>query len=241
MSEKENIHSGHRERMMKKFVDNGYELLEHELLEILLYSMLPRIDTNPIAHRLINRFGSLREVFNASVQELNGVDGVGEKTAKIIFFIGKLFAHVEKTKKSNVKLGCFDLVRKEILDLFKEEDREKFYMFLLNKDYKKVALIDFTNQNKSSVIAEVSDVAKFFAVHKPKHVIVAHNHPSGLAEPSQSDDLSTKKINLLCMAHGVNFTDHVIYAKGEVYSYARSGKLDELKKKADLNRLLNDL
>jgi DNA repair protein RadC len=241
MSEKENIHSGHRKRMFEKFIENKDGILDHEMLEILLFAMVPRIDTNPIAHRLINTFGSIKDVFSVSVEELSQVQGVGKKTAQQIYFLGEIFNRIEKSKKHGIKLSCFEKVKQEIEDLFNDETKEKFYLFLLDKNYKKLATIDFSDKEETSVNLEVSVLAKYFALYKPKHAIIAHNHPSGLAEPSANDDLSTKKINLLCMAHGVNFADHVIYGKGNVYSYKQSGKLDEIKKKADLNVLLNNL
>ncbi|MBQ8426692.1 MAG: hypothetical protein IJX16_02900 [Clostridia bacterium] len=241
MSDKENIHSGHRERMMQKLVNDGDNLLEHELLEILLFAMLPRVNTNPIAHRLIKTFGSVNGVLNASVSELSAVNGIGVKTAKQIRVIGLLFSKANAEKITSPALKNFEMVKKEAIRLFKGEKEERFCLLLLNSVYKRVAVIDFYDEKAFSVSAEVPDIAKAFALYKPKHAIIAHNHPSGLAEPSERDDLATKKINLLCMAHSVSLTDHVIYANDEVYSYAQSGKLDEIKKKADLNELLKNL
>ena len=77
MSEIENIHAGHRERMMKKVKDTPDGLLDYELLEILLFNMLPRINTNPLAHKLIKTFGSVEKVITASVDELMAIKGVG--------------------------------------------------------------------------------------------------------------------------------------------------------------------
>lgn len=241
MSERENIHAGHRERMLKKLIDNSDNLLDYEVLEILLFSMLPRVNTNPIAHKLINTFGGIRNVLSASVTELCAVNGIGEKTARQIRVLGVLFERVLREKNSNTRLTCFDVVKKEVFELFENQVEEKFYLFLLDANYKKISVFDFCNDNSTSVNAEVTDIAKAFALYKPKHAIIAHNHTSGLIEPSENDDLSTKKINLLCMAHGVNLADHVIYSNGSVFSYSREGRLDEIKKKADLNALLRSL
>jgi DNA repair protein RadC len=241
MSENENIHSGHRKRMLKRAQENFEALLDHEVLEILLYDSLPRVNTNPIAHRLIKTFGSIKDVFMASVEELSAVSGVGEKTANKLAFIGGLIKRVEKSPRNSVMLTSFEKTRQEIKEWFDNEDKERFSIFLLDKRYKKIAVVDFDNQDVTRVNVEVSEIASSFAHYKPSKVIIAHNHPSGMAEPSESDDLATKKINLLCMAHGVTLADHVIYGKGKVYSYMQSGKLDEIKKKADLNAMLNNL
>ncbi len=82
---KENIHAGHRARMKERFRKEGLDgFSPHEVLELLLYEYIPRIDTNPLAHRLMERFGSLLGVLQASVDELCGVPGIGKKTAEAI-------------------------------------------------------------------------------------------------------------------------------------------------------------
>ena len=87
----ENLHAGHRERVIKKFITSNNGVLDHELLEILLFSFLPRIDTNPIAHRLIQTFGSLKGVFLATTEQLLSVKGIGKKTAANIKLIGMIY------------------------------------------------------------------------------------------------------------------------------------------------------
>lgn len=241
MSEKDNIHSGHRERMIKRFVADDKNLLEHELLEIMLFSMLPRVNTNPIAHKLIKAFGGIKGVFNASIVELTAIAGVGEKTARKIRLLGAIFEKVKLDDKSKPAFTSFEVVKKQIDGIFKNENNEKFCLFLLDRNYKQITALEFYNEEAQSVTAEIPDIAKAFAVYKPKNVIIAHNHPSGLADASEKDDLATKKINLLCMAHGVNLADHIIYGKERVYSYMQSGQIDKIKKQADLNELLNNL
>ena len=77
------MHEGHRQRMYEK-LENGDDLFDHEVLEILLYAVCPRINTNPLAHKLMDRFVTLYNVLNASVKELKGVDGVGDAVAKYL-------------------------------------------------------------------------------------------------------------------------------------------------------------
>lgn len=241
MSEIENIHAGHRERMMEKVKDTPDGLLDYELLEILLFNMLPRINTNPLAHKLIKTFGSVEKVLTASVDELMAIKGVGEKTARQINFIGVLFNRLNKIGNKEIKLTTFETIKHELDRVFARETEEKFYLFLLNGNYKKIAIIGFSDEKETWVNVEVPDIAKAFATYKPKNVIIAHNHPSGKVEPSAKDDNSTMRINLLCMAHGITLSDHVIYAGGDTYSYERNGRLDEIKKKSNLNELLNKL
>ncbi len=238
MDKKPSIHAGHRERMFLKFNNNPDSMLEHELLEILLYPTIPRLDTNPIAHRLINTFGSFSAVFSASFSQLLAVKGVGEKTANYILLLGKSIDTVIKNAGKNVVLNGFESIKKEVSNLFYGVREEKMVLFMLDKKYKKIAVVDFTDKDISSVSLEVPEVANAFALYRPHHVILAHNHPSGKASPSRVDDVSTKKINLLCASLGVDFTDHVIVGKDEVFSYVHSGRMEDIKKTADLNKLL---
>ena len=79
------VHEGHRQRKKEQFREHGLDAFaDHEALELLLYYAIPRQDTNPIAHRLIERFGSLEGVFSAPAYELQKVEGVGENAATLI-------------------------------------------------------------------------------------------------------------------------------------------------------------
>ncbi|MBO7150664.1 MAG: hypothetical protein J6V82_02825 [Clostridia bacterium] len=85
IEKKRNINAGHRGRMRQKLAGSGADgFLPHELLEMLLFHVMPRCDTNPIAHRLLDTFGSLEALFDAPVEAIAGVKGVGEKTAAFL-------------------------------------------------------------------------------------------------------------------------------------------------------------
>ena len=94
-----NLHAGHRDRLRALYRRNGAEALEaHQLLELLLFYAIPYRDTNPLAHRLINRFGSLWQVLNASEEELCGVGGVGVHTARLLRCLPQTEARVLSAK-----------------------------------------------------------------------------------------------------------------------------------------------
>ena len=91
-AKKENVHAGHRQRLKNKYLSSGADVLEpHELLELLLFYAVPRANTNPIAHALIKRFGSLKNVLTAPVEELTKVEGVGESSALLISLFPRVY------------------------------------------------------------------------------------------------------------------------------------------------------
>ena len=86
------VHQGHRARQRKKLLENGPRAFaDHELLEMLLYYAIPRRDTNELAHRLLERFGSLQGVFSAPVEELSTVEGVGENAAVLLNLVPQIW------------------------------------------------------------------------------------------------------------------------------------------------------
>lgn len=241
MSKKDNTHKGHRERIRERFTENSDGFSDHELLEMILFESLPRVNTNPIAHRLIDTFGSLSKVFSASVSELVAVQGVGKRTAVQLNLLGKVISRVKDIEIKEVRYNTFETTRDYIWENFRETNTEEVLFLLLDKNYKKLAVIKQENKSRFNASMDVTDVAKAFSIYKPKHVVLAHNHPSGIAEPSVSDDIATMKINLLCMAHGANLADHIIFGKDQAFSYQSSAKLDSVKAKSDLNKILNSL
>ncbi len=238
------MHEGHRARAVEKFLKSPDILAEHELLELLLFSFLPRCDTNPVAHRLLRTFGSIDKVFEADAKELATVPGIGKKTATQLVLLGKIFDAVSARKKGTEPpkyWTSFGLYRQEVIDLFSGVQEEQFILVLLDKRLRKITSLTFEDHRRDSVRAEIPEIANAVALYKPNYAIVCHNHPSGRAEPSAKDDFATVKINLLCEMHGVSLADHVIVAGNEAYSYRLNNRLSHIQDVADLNKLLTKI
>lgn len=241
MSVDNNLHKGHRERTIKKFLQSADSFSEHEVLEVLLFSVLPRIDTNPLAHRLIQMFGSLDGVFNASAEQLVSLDGVGEKVATQILLVSQIVKRIKgNAKKKEHYLINFATAKEYLVRLFNGLHHEKFVILLLNKKYKLLANVEFSNNAVNSVSAEIPDLVKAINIHKPAFAIIAHNHPSGNVTPSEQDDFTTKKLNVILDLHDVNLFDHIIVCGEKAYSYSQERRIDEIKK-ATLNKLFNKI
>ena len=241
METKENLHEGHRQRAIEKLMKNPDGLAEHELLEILLFSVLPRQDTNALAHRLLNCFGSLEKVLSATGKELMSVKGVGKSVSAQIIVLGRICNIVSARDKDedNSSWSSFYSHKKEIACFFNGIMDERFVMVLLDKRRRKITKITCDNEMISNVKVDVPDLAKAIAIHKPAHIVICHNHPSGNPLPSEQDDFTTKKINLVCAMHGVTLADHVIFAGNDrFYSYHVENRLDDIKKIANLDKLI---
>ena len=243
MDTKENLHGGHRERMMQKFKQSADAMPEHEILEMILFYAIPRVDTNPIAHRLLRVFGSLSKVFSASAEELTAVDGVGERTACFLSLFGQVAkrAFSAPDALSEIKRFSFNKNKADLIEFFKGLTEEKFIILMLDKKYNFLSHTEFNDQHRDKVTAEIPEIALAFALHKPTFAIIAHNHPSGNFMPSKEDDLATAKINAICALHRVTLIDHIICSDRDAYSYHYAGALEEIKTNYDINKFFRNI
>lgn len=237
----EKIHLGHRSRAIKKFLLSPQAFAEHEILETLLYYAIPRVDTNPLAHRLIKIFGSLDGVFGASYEQLISIDGVGDKVASFLMLIGQVVKRTCENSKEKVKLKSTFEVKEWLVEFFSGKREESFVMVMLDENYKLISYCEFSDKNAREVKAEIPEVITAFNVHKPKFAIFSHNHPSKDITPSVADQLATKKLNLLCEINDVNLLDHIIVSGNQTYSYRQTGELDNIKQTASLNNIFRDI
>lgn len=209
------MHSGHRERMKEKFLKYGSEAFnDHELLEILLFFSIPRKNTNDLAHTLINHFGSLRGVFDATAQNLMSVEGVGLTSAVLIKLVSSLFFRYNLNQgKSKVKLSSYSAVSELIKNLFVGESEEKVYLIMLNNS---LALVEYRLLGSGSVkfsAASIREILEACIVNNAAYAIIAHNHPNGVALPSGLDIEATQAINNALRYAQVELIDHFIVAE----------------------------
>lgn len=221
----ENIHEGHRKRMKERFMKSGLDdFAPHNVLELLLFYSIPRGDTNPIAHRLIDAFGSLSGVFDATPEELMKVSGVGESTAILISMIPQMARKYleDKADAVNVVGGCGD-IGAYLLPKFIGRTNEALMMVSIDNKNKVIACsvvaegtVDSAKVSRRKVMEEAMKV-------KATRVILAHNHPRGVAVPSAEDVAMTREIGRLFAQVGIELVDHIIIADDDYVSMAASG------------------
>lgn len=224
-----NVHEGHRERKKRQFLENGLDAFqEHEVLELLLYYAIPRKDTNPIAHALLKKFGSLDAVFAAPVEELMRVEGVGENAAALIRLILPLYRRIrisateEETILNSVeKVGAFFVGR------FAGERTEVMYQACLDAKGKLLGVQKLSTGDVNFVHADIRGIVQNALLCRASAVVLAHNHPSGVALPSDADNAVTLQIREVLQSVGVVLFDHVIVADDDFVSLRQNGLLQD--------------
>lgn len=223
------MHEGHRERMKDKILTSPESLAPHEVLEILLYYCIPRVNVNETAHELLKRTnGSLKGVLEADMQVLASVKGVGKKTASFLKTINKIVDIISEQETKLDKITCPLDARKEISGIFKNASKEMFVVLYIGQNGSVLGKSTFSSNKQDRVNLDLTEINRQVFIHKPKSVLVAHNHLSGNVNPSLADDDTTKKIGAMLMLSGVNFYDHLIYSENSFYSYYSQGRLDEI-------------
>ncbi|MEG0838247.1 MAG: DNA repair protein RadC [Hydrogenoanaerobacterium sp.] len=221
----DNPHAGHRKRLRERFIKNGLDNFEkHNVLELLLFNSVPRQDTNELAHRLMEEFGSLSGVFDAPVEELMKLDGIGENSAvliKLIPAISKVYLDDKNTIGTLVR--STDESINFLLPKFIGETTELIYLLCLDNKSKVLGCPLMCRGDISSVNFTPRSVVESAIKLGATSVILAHNHPRGLALPSKDDINTTNQLITTLTSVNIRFLDHIIVAGDEAVSLADSG------------------
>ncbi len=219
MAEKKNIHEGHRARLMETVFNGGLDnLSDVQIVEFMLFYVFPRGDVNPLAHKLIDRFGNVADIIDADVNELKSVSGIGDRATKAIVNLNELFNKVNDYRAKRYEtLSNFD----EISDYFEELMRfmttENFFIVGIDHSYRVIGKKKLTSGSVKNVGITPLAIANFISSTKPAGIILAHNHPNGFCVPSQADINSTEKIIPLIENLGVTYIEHIIVGTDGIY------------------------
>jgi DNA repair protein RadC len=221
------LHEGHRKRFKERFIKEGLSNFEpHQVLELLLFFAIPRIDTNPLAHKLIDHFGSIINVLDADVEELKSIDGLGENASTLISFVSQLSLYYATNKHD--KKEALDSSAKAcsyVKDLFLTKKYECFFVVCLdNQNRVNMAkkLFEGTT-NETPIYPRI--LVEYALRYTATGIIIAHNHPGGSLTPSSADMQATKDIKNALHTIGVKLLDHIIVADNKTVSFAEQGWL----------------
>lgn len=220
-----NVHEGHRQRLKDRFLKEGLDgFAPHNVLELLLFYAVPQRDTNELAHRLLARFGSLSGVLDADFDELCQVEGVGANVATLLKLMpGLARRYLDDYDKKGVVLTSIEEVGAFLRPKF--VGRKNEMIFLLCMDSRgSVVYGDFIAEG--SINAAPMYTRNILEAAMRSHavsVILAHNHPRGLALPSNADMLATRSVFDALAAAKVRLADHLIFAGSDYVSMRDSG------------------
>ena len=216
---------GHRRRVKDRFLAEGLDHFdEAHVLELLLFYAIPQKDTKPIAKSLMARFGSFPLVMEASIDELKKVEGIGENAAAFLKLVAETGKYYQVKKESDTKiLSSPDAFGKFFVPRFRNLRNETVMMICLDAKCKLLCCHELGQGSVNSANISTRRIAEVARGVNATSVGLAHNHPSGLAIPSNDDINTTRHIAQVLAAVDVVLADHIVVADDDYVSMAESG------------------
>ncbi|AMJ40515.1 RadC family protein [Anaerotignum propionicum] len=223
------IHSGHRERMRQRFLQEGGEgFHDHELLEMLLYYAVPRGDTNPLAHKMVKEFGSLPTLMEAESMDISRLCGVGINTAILISLQKEISKRcIQARWRDRPTLNSLGLAIEYCKSLMAYKNREFFYAVCLDNKRRVINTVQIAEGTVNSAAIHPRVVMEAALKLQASAVIFTHNHPGGNCKPTFDDIETTAKLAKLLFAIEVQLIDHIIIADGMTFSFLENKLLNK--------------
>lgn len=218
------IHDGHRQRLKNRFCTEGLDNFDElHVLELLLFYCVSRKDTNPLAHRLLDHFGSLARVLSASREELEKVEGVGEHISTFLTLITQVgrYYQVKQSEPGEI-LRTLDACGNYLVPYFYGREVETVFMLCLDAKCKVICCKKVGEGSVNSANIPVRRIVEMALGANATTVVLAHNHPSGIAIPSAEDIQTTQKVANALETVEVILADHIVVAKDDFVSIVQS-------------------
>lgn len=223
------IHSGHRERQRKKFLAHGLAgFSDIEAIELLLFFALPRRNTNVLAHALLDRFGNLRGVLTADLASLKNVPGIGENAALLIRLVTELNCrYLEQANEERALIRNSEEAAAYVLPYFAYRREECILLVTTDVGGRVIQCHRVAEGGPNSVEFAVSKMLKLVLDDKATHVVLAHNHISGVAVPSMADVAATRSFRETLLRINVSLIDHIVVSDGDYVSMKDSNAFQD--------------
>ncbi len=195
-----------------------------QALELMLFFSIPRVDTNELAHRLLDRFATVSRVMDASLDELMEVPGVGLNTATLLhlFKDAGRYYQVDSVKRDTMMKTIDDCAR-YLIPYFMGRQMEMVYLLCMNANCNVIACRQVGEGEVNAAVISPRRVVELALTEKASSVVLAHNHPSGVALPSHEDVAVTRRLAETLAAVDVVLVDHLIVADEDYVSLVQSG------------------
>ena len=189
-----------------------------------LTEVLGHLHPNELAHALLKRFGSLSQVLEAPASELMKVKGVGESTALFLSLLREFDRYYQVNRISTERiLHTLDQCGKYLLPRFAGRRNETVFLLCLDAKCKVLDCMEVGEGSVNSAAVPIRRLVEMALASNATSVVLAHNHPSGLALPSNEDVATTKRVAMAMHAVDIQLVDHIIVADEEFVSLAHSG------------------
>lgn len=221
------IHDGHRQRLKRRFLEEGLDNFEKvNVLELLLFYCVPRQDTNPLAHKLLNEFGSLTQVLNAPVHELQKA-GLSENGATYLTMIREVcrYYYNENAAKDEY-LMTLDECGQYLCRKFIARSNETVFLLCMDAKCKVICCRVISEGSTNAAGISVRKAVELALNVKATTVILAHNHPQGLAIPSNDDVVTTYRLKRALDPLGIILADHIVVTGQDFVSMVQSNLYD---------------
>ena len=214
-TEQVNLHSGHRERMKQRYIENGFrELMPHQLMEMLLFYGIPRKDTNPLAHRLLNTFGSFNAVLRADRELLLSVEGVTPHVATMLNLVGDVHRYcAEESSCLGEPLRTTEDFVAFLKPYFDCLPVEEVWIVCMDMLSRVVGVHQISSGTPLNADVNLRKIMQFALSDNACKLIMAHNHPSGIAIPSNPDINTTIALAKALEGMNIQLRDHLIFAR----------------------------
>ena len=219
------LHDGHRKRLKEQFLNHSDGFHDHQLLELLLCYAIPQGDVNGLSHRLLDRFGSLAGVLDARPEALEQVPGVGEHTAVLLKLIPVLSGRYQADRAGmGTILDSTQAAGQYLRPYFSQGARyEMAYLVCLDGKYKVLGCHKLDEGTVNAAEITPRKMVEIVLAHNATAAILAHNHLSGLALPSNADLMSTQQLRTILRSGDVELLDHLIFTDDDMVSLKDSG------------------
>ena len=221
----ESIHKGHRDRLKQRFLEEGLDnFTDIQVLELLLFYAIPLKDTNPIAHALLDHFGSLSQVLDADVEELKKVPGIKDHAATLLALVTQLcrYYQVNCAQQTQI-LTTLEACGRYLVPRFFGRTKETVFLLCLDAKCKMLCCKEVGEGSVNSASISVRRIVEIALAANATTVVLAHNHPSGLAIPSAEDVHTTERIAAALNAVEITLADHIVVADDDFVSMVQSG------------------
>lgn len=220
----EHIHQGHRQRMRERFLkSNLYSFQPHEMLEMLLYHAIPRADTNPVGHALLDRFGSLHGVLSAEPTALKSVPGMTDNAVVMILFLRQFYTEAVSEHFTGQPLDSFGGAKSFFQQIYAFEANEVLRVLFLDDNLCIKRLATLREGFKNAVTVPVRQVSELSFAERSKTIVMAHNHPNCTCEPSDEDIAVTRHLVRVFRGMEIDLIDHIIVGWNGAYSLRENG------------------